>query len=89
MRYLKKYQQVILRTVLAAAKFVLISLINNLGSTQMYLRKQFYKEDLSAGNHSSKEEDNSQVLFNMILFALILIFTVLLSSLSEIEFKLM
>jgi hypothetical protein len=54
----------------------------------MYLRKQFYKEDPGSAEHVSKTEDKSQVLFNLILFTLIMIFSVLLSSLSEAELRL-
>ena len=39
----------------------------------MYLRKQFYKEDLAASNNSAATVDKSQVVFNMILFALVII----------------
>jgi hypothetical protein len=51
----------------------------------MYLRKLQHEESLVAANHS--EDEGRKKLLSMFLFALIVIFSILLSSLSELEIK--
>ena len=51
----------------------------------MYLRKLQHEECLVAANHS--EDEGRKKLLSMLLFALIVIFSILLSSLSELEIK--
>jgi hypothetical protein len=53
----------------------------------MYLRKLYYKEELSGKDHHSSKEDNRKYLLSLFLFTLIVVLSILLSSLSEAEIK--
>lgn len=73
--------------IIAAGFVILLSQKINTEESKMYLKKVYYKEDISSADHA--KDDGKKVLLSMFLFTLIIIFSILLSSVNFAELKFM